>query len=61
MLGVLTSTTKEAREMEGYAGQQFVGIDLHRRRTVIVRMTQAGKHVDRASRDQGLKKDHGRC
>jgi len=25
--------------MEGYAGKQFVGIDLHRRRTVIVRTT----------------------
>ena len=23
--------------MEGYAGKQYVGIDLHRRRTVIVR------------------------
>jgi hypothetical protein len=30
MLGVLTSTTKEAL-VEGYVGQQFVGIDLHRR------------------------------
>jgi transposase len=28
--------------MEAYAGQQFVGIDLHRRRSVIVRMTAAG-------------------
>ena len=25
--------------MEGYAGQQFVGIDPHRRRSVIVRTT----------------------
>lgn len=28
--------------MEGYAGQQFVGIDLHRRRSVIVRTTEGG-------------------
>jgi transposase len=30
--------------VEGYAGQQFVGIDLHRRRSVIVR-TDAGGHL----------------
>ena len=28
--------------MEGYAGKQLVGIDLHRRRTVIVRTTESG-------------------
>ncbi|MGC5019391.1 hypothetical protein [Micromonospora sp. DT47] len=28
--------------MDEYDGKQIVGIDLHRRRTVIVRMTQAG-------------------
>src|SRR5918912_2918369 len=28
--------------MEGYAGQQYVGIDLHRRRSVIVRTTDTG-------------------
>jgi hypothetical protein len=28
--------------MSEYAGQQFVGIDLHRRRTVLVRTTEAG-------------------
>lgn len=32
--------------MDRYDGQQVVGIDLHRRRTVIVRMTQAGEHLD---------------
>ena len=32
--------------MEGYAGQQFVGIDLHRRRTVIVRTTAAGEVLE---------------
>ena len=32
--------------MEGYAGQQFVGIDLHRRRSVIVRTTAAGQVLE---------------
>jgi hypothetical protein len=27
---------------EAYAGKQIVGIDLHRRRSVVVRMTEAG-------------------
>jgi transposase len=34
--------------MEGYAGTQFVGIDLHRRRSVIVRMTGAGEVLETA-------------
>jgi hypothetical protein len=29
-----------------YDGRQFVGIDLHRRRTVIVRHTEAGEQLD---------------
>jgi transposase len=32
--------------MEGYAGQQFVGIDLHRRRSVIVRTTASGDPLE---------------
>ena len=32
--------------MEGYAGRQFVGIDLHRRRSVIVRMSDAGQVLE---------------
>lgn len=32
--------------MEGYAGTQFVGIDLHRRRSVIVRMTDTGQVLE---------------
>lgn len=32
--------------MDKYDGKQVVGIDLHRRRTVIVRMTEAGEHLD---------------
>jgi len=36
---------KEA-PVDKYDGKQVVGIDLHRRRTVIVRMTEAGEHLD---------------
>ena len=32
--------------MSEYAGRQFVGIDLHRRRSVIVRMTDAGEALE---------------
>ena len=32
--------------MEAYAGQQFVGIDLHRRRSVIVRTTERGDPLE---------------
>jgi transposase len=32
--------------VEGYDGRQVVGIDLHRRRSVIVRMTKAGERLD---------------
>jgi transposase len=32
--------------MEGYVGQQFVGIDLHRRRSVVVRTTAAGEVLE---------------
>ena len=32
--------------MEAYAGRQYVGIDLHRRRTVIVRTTEAGEVLE---------------
>ena len=31
--------------MDEYDGRQFVGIDLHRRRTVIVRQTEAGEQL----------------
>ncbi len=31
---------------EFYDGRQFVGIDLHRRRSVLVRMTESGEHVE---------------
>lgn len=32
--------------MEGYVGQQFVGMDLHRRRSVIVRTTSEGEVLE---------------
>ncbi len=32
--------------MSEYAGRQFVGMDLHRRRSVIVRMTEAGDRLE---------------
>ena len=31
---------------EAYDGQQFVGIDLHRRRSVLVRMSETGERLD---------------
>jgi len=46
MLGVLMSvTTKEAPVEEQYDCRQYVGTDLHRRRSVIVRMTPAGEQL----------------
>jgi transposase len=33
--------------MEAYAGRQFVGMDLHRRRSVLVRMTAEGEVLER--------------
>ena len=29
-----------------YEGRQFVGMDLHRRRSVLVRMTEAGEQLE---------------
>jgi hypothetical protein len=47
MLGVLTSnTTKEAPVSTDYACEQYVGIDLHRRRSVIVRMSKEGERLE---------------
>jgi transposase len=33
--------------MEAYAGRQFVGMDLHRRRSVLVRMSAGGEVLER--------------
>lgn len=40
------STTWEAPVSEGYEGRQIVGMDLHRRRSVLVRMTETGEHLE---------------
>jgi transposase len=47
IIGVLTSiSTKEAPVSEDYDGRQYVGMDLHRRRSVLVRMTEAGERLE---------------
>jgi transposase len=45
-VGAHVRSTKEAPVSESYSGRQFVGIDLHRRRSVIVRMTEAGETME---------------
>jgi hypothetical protein len=42
---LVSVTTKEAPAEEHCDGRQYVGIDLHRRRSVIVRMTPAGEQL----------------
>ncbi|MGH8571470.1 MAG: hypothetical protein ACREX8_02690, partial [Gammaproteobacteria bacterium] len=37
---------KGAPVSEEYSGRQIVGIDLHRRRSVLVRMTEAGQRLE---------------
>ena len=37
---------KEAHDAEAYDGRQVVGIDLHRQRSVIVRMTEDGRKLE---------------
>src|SRR3954451_21835989 len=44
--GAHVLTTKEAPVSEDYAGRQIVGMDLHRRRSVLVRMTEAGERLE---------------
>src|SRR5512144_2566373 len=46
MLGRTPLRRRRMPLMSGYAGQQFVGIDLHRRRSVIVRTTETGEVVE---------------
>jgi hypothetical protein len=36
--------------VEEYDGKQYVGIDLHKRRSVIVRMTPTGQRIGRPVR-----------
>src|SRR3954453_17545726 len=46
MLGVYSLRRRRRPLMSEYAGQQFVGIDLHRRRSVIVRSTAEGEVLE---------------
>src|SRR3954468_22932203 len=45
MLGVLTFHESREAPMDEYGGRQFVGIDLHRRRSVIVRQSESGEQL----------------
>src|SRR6267143_2044133 len=45
MLGVLTFHESREAPMDEYDGRQFVGIDLHRQRSVIVRQTESGEQL----------------
>jgi Transposase len=49
-VGLLTSTTTKEAPVDEYDGRQYVGIDLHRRRSVIVRMTPEGERLGGAVR-----------
>src|SRR6187455_1893939 len=46
MLGVYSRRRRRRPLMSEYSGQQFVGIDLHRRRSVIVRTTESGEVLE---------------
>jgi hypothetical protein len=46
MLGLRKSTRGGRPLVSDYDGRQFVGIDLHRRRMVIVRHTESGEQLD---------------
>src|SRR5882757_1809970 len=46
MLEVLTPQFEEAPMSGAYEGRQIVGMDLHRRRSVLVRMTEAGEVLE---------------
>src|SRR5215468_7904218 len=45
-LGCLRPSRRRRPLVDDYDGPQVVGVDLHRRRSVIVRMTQAGQVLD---------------
>src|SRR3954451_18345191 len=46
MLEVLSSTIRGGPVSGAYEGRQIVGMDLHRRRSVLVRMTESGDHLE---------------
>jgi len=45
MLGMLTTDLRRPLVSGAYEGRQIVGIDLHRRRSVLVRMTKTGQRL----------------
>jgi hypothetical protein len=45
---MLTPTFQEGPVSEAHAGRQFVGMDLHQRRSVLVRMTEGGPTLESA-------------
>jgi hypothetical protein len=47
IIGLVHRSIRRRRPVvfEAYGGQQFLGIDLHRRRSVIVRMSDAGESL----------------
>src|SRR6202790_293136 len=45
MLGVFTFHESMEAPMDEYDGRQFVGIDLHRQRSVIVRQSESGEQL----------------
>src|SRR5258707_14570023 len=45
MLGVLTFHESREALMDEFDGRQFVGIDLHRQRSVIVRQSESGEQL----------------
>jgi transposase len=49
-LWIVTVHQKKEAPVEEYDGRQYVGIDLHRRRSVIVRMTPDGQRLGRPVR-----------
>ena len=59
MLEVLTSTGEGGPVMQQYASTQFVGIDLHRRRSVVVRMDGSGQVLE-ATRIVNARRSAGR-
>ena len=46
MLEVLTPRLEEAPVSGAYEGRQIVGLDLHRRRSVLMRMSETGEHLE---------------
>jgi hypothetical protein len=46
VLGALDNQAPGMSVSGAYEGRQIVGVDLHRRRSVLVRMTETGEHLE---------------